>query len=494
MMKHALYIVTLLALLCGCSVSTPQYYTDSTEPVSIYPDYTDVTVPQNMAPLHFYVENKGDLVVTSLDCGNRQYCYADAKVCPTQKQWKQLLTEGNEIKATIYVLRENKWLRLKSFSIYVSSDSIDPYIAYRLIAPSYVAYEDLTICQRNLENYDQEVIYGNMKCSTESTGHCINCHSFQKYNPNRMQFHVRQGSSGTVVSYDGKTEKVDLKTEGLISSGVYPSWHPTEKLIAYSTNNTNQAFHTYDKQKVEVQDTYSNLILYDLNKKQVIPLPNDTSQLDCFPWWSPDGKYLYYCSAHYEKTDSTLDRQKDMMCYPEKLHYNLYRRAIDLSSMTFGECELVYDARSLEKSATLPRISPDGKWLLFTQAKYGVFHIWHTDADLYLMNLETKEVRPFEEVNSDQVDSYHSWSSNGRWIIFSSRRDDGNYTRPFITHVNKEGKATKPFELPTNDPLYHRELLRSYNIPEFILGPVTTTPQEFANTIQQDALSISKRP
>ena len=290
------------------------------------------------------------------------------------------------------------------------------------------------------------------------------------------------------------TEKVNLKTDSIISAGVYPAWHPTEKLIAYSTNNTNQAFHTYDLQKVEVQDTYSDLILYDVEKRQVIPLTNDSSQLDCFPWWSPDGKYLYYCSAEYHQTDSSVNRQMDMIRHPEQLHYNLYRRTYDPILRNVREPELVYDAAALGKSATLPRISPDGQWLMFTLATYGVFHIWHTDADLYLMNLKTREVRCMSELNSDQVESYHSWSSNGQWVIFSSRRDDGNFTRPFLAHIDAQGRGSKPFELPTDNPLYHRELLRSYNVPEFITGPVTVTPQEFAHVIQEEARLATQRP
>ena len=86
--------------------------------------------------------------------------------------------------------------------------------------------------------------------------------------------------------------------------------------------------------------------------------------------------------------------------------------------------------------------------------------------------------------NSNNVESYHSWSSNGKWIIFSSRRTDGVFTRPFIAHVDKDGNATKPFELPSEDPDYHRQLMKSYNIPEFMHGPVKTTPQGIADVLK----------
>ena len=88
------------------------------------------------------------------------------------------------------------------------------------------------------------------------------------------------------------------------------------------------------------------------------------------------------------------------------------------------------------------------------------------------------------------MESYHTWSSTGRWIVFSSRRDDGNYTRPFFAHVDKDGHGTKPFELPTESPNYHRELMKSYNVPEFLLGPVTVKPQTFADALKKDAEQV----
>jgi len=147
---------------------------------------------------------------------------------------------------------------------------------------------------------------------------------------------------------------------------------------------------------------------------------------------------------------------------------------------------------SLGLSATLPRVSPDGRYLMFTLGRYGVFHIWHHEADLWLMDLQTGDVRPMEEINSNDTESYHSWSSNGRWVIFSSRRTDGNYTRPFIAHIDSNGRGTKPFELPQQDPNYHREFMKSYNIPEFMRGPVTITPQQFADVLKNDDVKPAK--
>ncbi len=486
--KHILPIVLASMLLPSCRrASIPTHFTDSPKAANIYPDYRNVTVPSNIAPLTFHIEGEADESLCRLSDGEHEAVLQGPDICPKPNWWRQL---RGEVKVEVYVRQGEQWTRMKPFAITISPDEIDPYISYRLIAPSYVTYEDLTICQRNLTNYDEKVIYGNMINSEEKEGQCINCHSYQSYNPDRFQFHVRQGHGGTVIAYDGKVERIDLNTGKTVSAGVYPAWHPTEKLIAYSTNHTGQSFHTNDVQKVEVQDTYSDLMLYDIERHEVLPLERDTNDLDCYPHWSPDGKWLYYCSAHYEQIDTqeVVSKEFDMIMNYQRVRYNLYRRPFHKETLSFGERELVYDAEADSMSATLPRVSPDGRWLMFTMGKFGVFHIWHTDADLYLMDLTTREFRPLTELNSPDVESYHSWSSNGRWVIFSSRRTDGNYTRPFIAHIDKEGKATKPFELPSKNPLYHRELMRSYNIPEFMTGPITIRPQELAAVIRGEAI------
>lgn len=492
-----LCLLAMVAMLAACTAKLPSQYSQGQSKPIIYPDYQDVTIPVNIAPLHFAIEMEAQEYATCLTSGEEQIILAGQDVCPSQRQWKTLVEASSRIQVDVYTRQGEKWTRHQSFDIHISEDPIDPYISYRLIAPSYVTYEDLTICQRCLENYDEDVIYGNMINSTEQDGQCINCHAYQQGNPDRMQFHCRQALGGTIIAYDGEVKKVNITHylkehpgDTVRSGGVYPAWHPTEKLIAYSSNNTGQSFHTKDTQKIEVQDTYSDLILYDIDANEVLALERDTNDMDCFPWWSPDGKYLYYCSAHYEKRDSTegLTKEYDLIANYQDCRYSLYRRPFDLKRREFGPRQMVYNADSLGHSATLPRISPDGRWLMFTQGDFGVFHIWHRSADLYLMDLHNGKVRPIKEINSDEVESYHSWSSNGKWVIFSSRRVDGNYTRPYIAHVDAEGHFGKPFELPQDDPHYHHQFMRSYNIPEFMKGPVTISPQELAKTVQSDAL------
>ena len=508
-MKKLLVIIAAVTGLVACGSQIPSTYNESAELPRIYPDYTNVTVPINIAPLTFEADSTSDGIAARLTAGDEEVVCGGDQVCPDAGEWKRLTerAKGNAITVEVYMKNDGEWTRYKPFSIYVSPDSIDPYISYRLIAPSYVTYEDLTISQRCLENYDESVVYDNMLCTETAKGQCINCHNYQNYDPGRMQFHARENLGGTVIAYDGKIKKINMRNDSVLSAGVYPTWHPQLNLIVYSTNKTFQTFHITNPDKIEVFDIQSDLIAYDVEKNEVTNIENDPTEFEVFPFWAPDGKTLYYCSAHFEYQD-TIDPGIELIQRFKEVKYNIYKKSFDPETRQFGPRELVFDAAAMDKSATLPRVSPDGRFLMFTVGQYGVFHIWHGNADLWMMDLSRCEVqgakyedsaetdttgvqgnlavRNMEEINSPSVESYHSWSSNGRWVVFSSRRSDKNFTRPFIAHIDKDGRGGKPFELPSADPDYHRQFMRSYNIPEFMRGPVTIRPQEFAEVLKRD--------
>ncbi len=490
-MKKIFYIASLVLLMACQQAHVPTEYAQLEDLPAIYPDYVGVTVPVNMAPLHFQLTEQYDEVVTRLTAGDEELLLGGQKVCPDIDDWQALVGKavgGDSINVEIYTRMGEQWQRYAPFAIYVSPDSIDPWLTYRLISPSYVTYEELTINQRCLENYDERVIYDNLLCSTEQEGQCINCHYSQLGNPERTLFHARQNLGGTMLNIDGKLTKVNLKTVHTLSAGVYPAWHPKQNLIAFSTNNTMQSFHTRDIDKIEVLDAQSDLILYDPETNEVSVIEDDENEFETFPCWTPDGRWLYYCSAHFEWRDTAVEKSTECILRYKDIKYNVYRKSFDPDSRIFGPRENVFLADSMNLSATLPRISPDGRFLLLAVGGWGTFHIWHRDADLWLMDLQTDSIAPFREVNSPSVESFHNWSSNGRWIVVSSRRDDGNFTRPFFAHVDADGHATKPFELPTDDPNYHREFMKSYNVPEFMRGPVTIRPQEYADVLKEPAV------
>lgn len=485
--------MALLAVVAvACSPTLPEHYVNTgTRPV-IRPDYIDVTIPCNIAPLVFSIEDKADEYVTRLSCGAQELLIAGSEVAPAPEEWGKLVAAatGSELKAEVFTAKNGKWRAYDSFVIKVSPDTIDSYISYRLIPPSYVAYERLSISQRNVTNYDENIIYNNMLVTREPEGQCINCHAYKNHRTDNMQFHVRQYKGGTLFVHNGKNFKVNMTTDSTLSAGVYPAFNPRYDVVAYSVNKTGQIFHTKSTNRIEVQDAASDIILFDPVNLTVTTVAGDTTKLEVFPWWSPDGRTLYYCSSDLpvrypgqDVVDAEVRRYKD-------IKYSVLRREWNPDTHEFSKADTVFNAAKLGKSATFPRISPDGKYLLFAMAEYGCFHIWHQDADLYVMNLETGDYWPLEAANSQQAESYHSWSSTGRWILFASRRDDTNYSRLYIAHVGADGKAEKAFLLPQQTSDFYTFFDRSYNVPEFMVEPVTTTPQQFAEVIKGDAVKV----
>ena len=482
----------MVSVLCGCTPSLPTTYAEASRKPAVSPDNFGAVLPPNIAPLNFRINEEATDYVTRLHTGKGgEVVVAGADVCLAEKDWRELLAQaqGDTLFCDIYIKSSGGWQHLPTQHFLIAEEPIDPYITYRLIRPSYVTYEELTLNERCLETFDERAIYENMRFEDSDQGQCINCHMPRAWNRQQeSQFHVRQALGGTLFIKGGDITKVNLKTDSTLSAGVYPAWHPTLNLIAYSVNETGQVFHTLDPQKVEVIDYASDLILYDVEANIVQHIDRSALEFESFPTWSPDGRTLYYISAHYTPRDADIDADLDNNY--DKLYYNIYARDFDLDSHRFGPRRLVFDAEALGKSASVPRVSPDGDYLLFTLADYGQFHIWHKSADLKLINLAPGSGagdENAEALNSPESESYHAWSSNGRWILFSSRRDDGNYTRLYISYFDKDGQAHKPFRLPQRSPDSDDLLLRSYNAAEFLLQPVQPSQRQLEKAVKANA-------
>jgi len=138
----------------------------------------------------------------------------------------------------------------------------------------------------------------------------------------------------------------------------------------------------------------------------------------------------------------------------------------------------------MDRSVSFPRVSPDGRFLMVTLADHATFPIWHQEADLWMLDMQdgNKPVG-LDALNSTSVESYHSWSSNGRWIVFSSRRTDGLHTRPYIAYIGADGSVGKPFVLPQERGDFYRECMNSFNIPELVKGKVETGRYELIQKV-----------
>lgn len=497
------FIANCLAALCvwllaaGCgrrNAAVPSQFAEQHRHAAIYPDYADVVVPPNIAPMNFIVhEGAGEYVVRlSVQGGGGKQTLVvaaseDGKVEFPEAEWHSLLSSarGGSISAEVFAKKDGSWLRFEPQTMAVAAEPIDQYLSYRLIEPGYEVYRQLGLYQRNLTNFSQATIYENNRKYDENNNHCVNCHNYQNYSTRNMLFHIRGKHGGTMFVSDGKARKMNMKSDSILSSAVYPTWHPHKKWVVFSSNVTGQAFHTLDKQKIEVMDLASDLVFFDVESGKISNVLKTTDDLETFPCWSPDGSALYYCSAHIPGFAAIPDSMRTgyIEQHYRDLRYNIMKMSFDERTREFGKPQMVLDCAAIGKSATVPRVSPDGRYLLFTLGPYGQFHIWHRSADLYVAELATGKVSPLSEANSPDTESYHAWSSNGRWIVFTSRRDDGSFTRLYISYFDTSGHAHKAFLLPQRDPEQNILLLKSYNVPELTKDAVSVSPEEFKKLI-----------
>ena len=254
--------------------------------------------------------------------------------------------------------------------------------------------------------------------------------------------------------------------------GSYNIWHPSKRYIAFSSNSTHQAFYGQSKNKIEVYDLWSDLIVYDIDREQVLQDERftDSLNLEMFPSFSPDGKWLYFSTA----------KPVNMPMETDRLHYNIVRVPFDEATGKLGDIDTVYSAYRQGGTAMMPRLTPDGRYMLFSLGECGGFNLYHTESDLKMMDLETGDMVPTDILNSPRSESHHGWSSNGKWVVYMTKRFDGRYTRLMLAYWDGQ-RFHKPFLLPQQNPEDNLLLLMAYNVPEFIKGPVVVSKDAMAN-------------
>lgn len=468
-----LLLIIMVGISCNNQVKSPSKIDKYP---FIYPDYVGVTIPATIAPLNFTlpeeVFDRIDVVVKGKN-GNEIHFSGDDVSFPSS-EWKSLLESntGERLLVTVCLEQAGKWRQYKPFPIYISKYPIDYGLVYRLIAPGYEIYSKMGIYQRELSSYNQTPLYEN----TLVIGSCVNCHSFNKTNPNYSSLHVRGKNGATYLNINGKSVFLNTKTDETIGSFVYPYWHPSGKYIAYSVNKTRQVFHEAKEERIEVVDLESDVIVYQPETNQVLTTNLlKTPSFETFPAFSADGRTLYFCSAS----------QKNIPKDYKDVKYSLCSIGFDPKKGTFGShVDTLVSAKVLNKSVSFPRPSYDGKYIMFTLSDYGNFSIWHKEADLWLLNLADKSIRRLDEVNSDDTESYHNWSSNSHWFVFGSRRGGGLYTRLYIASIDDKGVISKPFLLPQKKPFcYYDESVYSYNVPDFVSSPVKWNRREMESVL-----------
>ncbi len=452
----ALAAVCLAVHCCTGSPSTSVYGSEG--PLVIYPDYKDVTIPVNIAPLNYYYAISGAKnAKTTFSLDGKSVTIRGLKVEWNLRKWKSFIagSEGKAISVSARVRLGGDEILEDSWQIHVSGDKVDPYLTYRLIEPAYQMWSEVSIMERNVENFDETSI-----CDHQNTENsCMNCHIHGKQDSNFSMFYIRGAKGGAILNNDGNLRKLTLKTDGMISGTVYGDLHPSGRFGVFSTNIIIPGLHSKAASRTEVYDTASDLAVADFENNTMVIVPHAAraDRFETFPCFSADGESVFYCVA-------------DTLPVPQKLDsllYSLVRVPFDTNTGRMGEkADTVWNAREHNASVCHPRTSPDGRWILFSVADYGTFPINHAESGLHLIDLQSGEIHTLDSIKGNNSDTFSSWSSDSRWFVFASKRGDGQYSKAYYCHIDDEGNPSKPFVLPQKSARFYEFNLRSFNVPD----------------------------
>ena len=207
------FYLILLLFFVSCDEKVSDARQETVLP-QIYPDYLGVTIPVNIAPLNFSMVDETVLRVDAVitDChGHTLHSQGKESVDFDLDDWHTLLGQnrGDSLSITVSAKYNDGWHTYRSFSIYVSPDSIDYGLCYRLIEPGYEVWSKMGIYERDLSTFDERPLIEN----TQFEG-CVNCHSFNRGNPSDMSLHIRGPHGATLLRHgDGPLVAYNTKTE-----------------------------------------------------------------------------------------------------------------------------------------------------------------------------------------------------------------------------------------------------------------------------------------
>jgi hypothetical protein len=424
---------------------------------TLYP--SGATIPVNISPFHIVFDKKASFAFFAFDSFGYKVdsCFFKSSVFePSETLWSQFLQKAFHGCVSLCSATD-------TFVWYVA-DSIDPFLSYRINAydEMFSGYP-LRVDYRNIGSFSVKNLFNSEEIKTN----CMNCHNANKNDMNTFVVQVRGTEfGGTYIYHDGKMLRIALSGA---CNFTFPAWHPSGKMIAFSTNRNIHPLHYIDSASGKMLDFVAEdpdfgILVYDLDKNFVFSSPylTDTNFAYSFSCWNSSGTVLYFCRSIRLSLDKFYDFKFDLMGI-----------TFDTAQRKFiGKPFMVYPFSKDNVSVTMPASSPCDNFIVVSILPNGTFPSLNK-GDLCLVYIDSVDangyctVRMLNEINSLDGEKYHCFSSNGRWLVFSSKRINGETAVPFFTYINSLGCFSAPFALPQKDPRFYCKNTFSFAFPSF---------------------------
>lgn len=470
----------------------------------LYPDYGDgLVIPCNIAPLNFFlpdsftkfcveigVENpQGTATTKRLRAGKRGVVFPP-------KYWTDLLREAYTAQNPIRLAIRARSASGRNYIFppvhWHVADSIDPYLTYRLVQPTDGVYNELDLWERCMEDFSTRKLVSNSLMNHN----CFNCHTYHNGDAASMSLHFRNPSNGTLLMVNGDLKKIRVPSQDELAEMlppekcmplnlVYPAWHPGGDWIVFSTRIEGVGGYAAHKRFFNLLDTASNLVLYDVIHNQLVfdTLVWTEDFEETWPAWSADGEWLYFCRTAKVSAD-TVARYANPTDRVRHIYFDLVRVRFSAAEGRFVPPVEVLAQGGPGGSYSVPRMNPNGDILVYCRALFNSVP-YHAYGDLLAMDKDGNAI-DCAVLNSPESESWHEWSSNGKWLVFASKRGDGLYSLPYFSYF--DGKSFhRPFLLPQQDPRFYQTFLKAFNLPTLVHNASPLTPQQAAE-LQKEGL------